>query len=221
MGDDIQGEAVTTARIKIWDSFIRIYHWLMVVGIVALWWTADQGYMERHQQLAIALGSLLITRIGWGIWGSESARFSRFLSRPQQALRHFQELRQGQYQPDTTHNPAGAWFVVLMLMLVLAQFSTGLFATDDIFFDGPLHNLVAADISEQITDYHKLNFKFILAAVVIHILAILIYRWRGIKLLEAMFHGYVESSKAAPKLRHGGIALTVAAILAGLLWWLL
>lgn len=212
---------MTTARIKIWDSFIRIYHWLMVVGIVGLWWTAEQGYMERHQQLAIALGSLLITRIGWGIWGSESARFSRFLGRPQQALAHFNELRQGQYQPGTTHNPAGAWFVLLMLMLVLAQFSTGLFATDDIFFDGPLHSLVTADAGDQITDYHKLNFNFILAAVAVHIIAILIYRWRGIKLLEAMFHGYVESNKAAPQLRHGGIALMIAALLAGLLWWLL
>lgn len=212
---------MASKRIKIWDSFIRIYHWLMVVAIVGLWWTADQGYMERHQQLAIVLGSMIITRIGWGIWGSESARFSRFLRGPQQAFRHFKELRQDQYQPGTTHNPAGAWFVVLMLMLVLAQFSTGLFATDDIFFDGPLHSLIAADVSDQITDYHKLNFNFILAAVVIHILAILVYRWRGIKLLEAMFHGYVESNKAAPTLRHGGIALIIAAALAGLLWWLL
>ncbi|SMQ67666.1 Cytochrome b [Pseudidiomarina planktonica] len=212
---------MASTRIKIWDSFIRIYHWLMVVLIPALWWTAEEGYMERHQQLAVLLGSLLITRIGWGIWGSESARFSQFVRHPQHAFQHFRELRHGQYQPGRTHNPAGGWFVLVLLLLVLMQFSSGLFASDDIFFDGPLHALVAADTGDLITDLHKLNFNFILAAVGLHVLAILVYRWRGVKLLEAMLHGYVESHKPAPELRHGIIALIVAVVLTGALWWLL
>ncbi|MEX1220839.1 MAG: cytochrome b/b6 domain-containing protein [Idiomarina sp.] len=208
-------------RIKIWDSFIRIYHWLMVMLIPALWWTAEEGYMERHQQLAVLLGSLLITRIGWGIWGSESARFSQFVRHPQQAFAHFRELRHGQYQPGRTHNPAGGWFVLVLLLLVLMQLSSGLFASDDIFFDGPLHGLVAADMGDLITDLHKLNFNFILAAVGLHVFAILVYRWQGVKLLEAMLHGHVESNKPAPKLRHGIIALVIAIALTAMLWWLL
>jgi cytochrome b len=33
-------------RVKIWDSFVRLSHWLMVVLLVAMWWTADNDYME-------------------------------------------------------------------------------------------------------------------------------------------------------------------------------
>ena len=75
-------------RIKIWDSFIRIYHWLMVAAVAGLWWTGEEGRMDLHQDIAIALAALLITRVGWGFFGSENVRFSAFVTSPKRVLSH-------------------------------------------------------------------------------------------------------------------------------------
>ena len=50
---------------KIWDSFIRVYHWSQVVLLGSLWYTADEGLMEWHFALAYLLMVFLLTRIVW------------------------------------------------------------------------------------------------------------------------------------------------------------
>ena len=56
-------------KTKVWDSYIRFYHWLQVFLLGGLWFTADQGEMEIHFLLAYSLLSLWLTRIAWGVGG--------------------------------------------------------------------------------------------------------------------------------------------------------
>lgn len=200
-------------RVKIWDVFVRLNHWLMVALVVALWWTAEQGEMERHLQLAGILGGLIVARILWGLFGSESARFSRFVKGPAAVVEHFKELGQGQYQPGNTHNAAGGWAVVALLLVLLVQFTTGLFADDEIFFSGPLASAVSGDLSDFLTGIHKDNFNVLIAVVVLHVVAIILYRLRGINLVAAMIHGKREGV-AAPRLVNAWWAIVAAAALA-------
>lgn len=212
------------SRVKIWDSYIRIYHWLMVVLVVSQIWTASQGYMEWHQRGAFVLAALIVTRIIWGLIGSESARFSTFLRGPRAVIEHFRELREGRHQKETTHNAAGGWSVVLILLALLVQIGTGLFATDDILFDGPLAHLVSASTRDLLTTIHHLNVYFIFAILGVHILAIIGYRLIGIPLVMAMIHGYKRfgdehAQRKGPRLRNGLWGLLIAGIIASALYY--
>lgn len=207
-------------QVHVWDGFIRLFHWLLVVLLVALWWTAENLYMDWHQRLAFVTGGLVIARIIWGMIGSRNARFSSFVKGPQSALQHLRELKQHQYQPQVTHNPVGGWAVVLMLLILLIQFSTGLFATDDIFFSGPLNALVSGDTASLLTTIHKTNFNVLLGVIGVHIVAIAVYKWLGIPLVGAMIHGK-RVQKSAPELRHGALGLVLAIVIIALLFWLL
>lgn len=207
-------------RVKIWDSFVRISHWLMVVLVVLMWFTAEEDYMDWHLRLAGVLGALVMTRLIWGIWGSESARFSRFVKGPRAVKQHLHELKIGAYQPSNTHNAAGGWAVVVLLLLLAMQFASGLFATDDIFYSGPLSSWVGADVSDIATEVHETIFNVLLVIIAIHIAAIVMYRFKGINLLAAMVHGYREGV-SAPRLVSGMIGLVTAAIIAtALFFWI-
>lgn len=206
---------------KIWDSFVRGYHWLLVIAVVALWWTAEEGYMAWHMRIAFAVGALLVTRLIWAFVGSENARIRAFLRSPRQVFEHLKNLRQRHYVPTATHNPAGGWAVLLLWLILLTQVATGLFATDEIFFSGPLASLVSSDIQGQLTDLHELNFNLLLTAIGLHVVAIIVYRIKGVRLLGAMLHGRRENV-SRPKLVNGGWAWALATIIAASaysFWW--
>lgn len=207
-------------RVKIWDSYVRFSHWLIVLLLVAMWWTAENGHMQWHLRLAPALGALVLVRIVWGLLGSESAKFSRFVRGPRAVLEHLQELRQGHYQPEATHNPLGGWAVLLLLGLLLAQFISGLFADDEIFFSGPLASWFGEDFAEVMTEVHEGIFELIVVVAAIHIVAIFAYRLRGINLIPAMLHGY-RRLPVAPKIRNGVWGLLLALLIGyGLFIWI-
>ena len=71
---------------KIWDSFIRVYHWSQVILLGSLWYTAEEGLMEWHFTFAYLLMALLGTRIIWGVIGSDTAKFSHFVTSPKKRL---------------------------------------------------------------------------------------------------------------------------------------
>lgn len=204
-------------RVKIWDGFVRISHWLMVLLVVAMWITAEEGYMDWHLRLAAVLGALVVTRILWGFFGSESARFSKFLKGPAAVVSHVREFRQGRYQPTNTHNAAGGWAAVLLLLLLALQFTSGLFATDEIFYSGPLASFVSNGFSDAATEFHETVFNVLVALVVVHVVAIILYRIKGINLIAAMLHGYRENVEA-PRLVSGVVGIIAAAAIAAALF---
>lgn len=205
-------------QVKIWDSFIRGYHWLMVLAIAGLWWTGENGEMEWHLKIAIVLGALLLVRLLWAFVGSENARVSAFVRGPRQVAAHLRHLKDNNYTPSNTHNAMGGWAVLALWAVVAVQLTTGLFATDEIFFSGPLAHLVSSDWQGILTDIHEGNFNVLLAIVALHVLAIVIYRLRGINLIAAMVHGK-RDGVVAPRLRPSMLAWAVAAILAASGWY--
>lgn len=198
--------------IKVWDSFIRVFHGLLIIFLCGLWWTVENGRMALHKDIGIALLALLIVRIGWGIFGSENARFKTFLKSPKAIIPHLRSVFSGNYDAETTHSAAGGWAVVVMLGLLLSQVLTGLFSTDGILFSGPLSGWLSSDRQEAVTSWHKNQFDVILIVVSIHILAVVFYRLRGTPLIASMVHGYRITTQRTPNLKPGweGMILAVA-----------
>jgi cytochrome b len=62
-----------------------------------------------------------------------------------------------------------------MLISLLIQAGTGLFANDDILTEGPLYNLVSKQTSDWLTGVHLLNQKVLMVLVAIHICAVMFY----------------------------------------------
>lgn len=161
----------------VWDLPTRVFHWLLVVLMILAYVTAEVTHnLERHATIGKALLTLILFRVLWGFFGGRHARFSDFIRSPVEALRHLLSLRQPDAHQDAGHNAAGGWMVVVLLLLVGIQAGSGLFISDGILFDGPLASLISSGTSELLRRFHLLNFKIIMVAVLLHLLAIVTYR---------------------------------------------
>lgn len=218
MAKTARHEAPTPARIQVWDLPVRLFHWLIVLAVALLWYSGSVGGMDLDLELPggrslylsnmdihMWLGQLVLTlvifRILWGIVGSSTARFSSFLRGPRAVLDYVRDFARGRTPLTAGHNAGGGWMVVVLLVLLAAQATTGLFANDDMFSEGPLAHLVESETSGDLTYLHAILFNVLLAAVGLHILAILSYLVRGKNLIGAMVTGRKPEHMVPPEER--------------------
>ncbi len=160
--------------IHIWDLPLRLFHWLLVVSIAAAYITAKLGgeLIDWHGRIGIFILGLLIFRIVWGFLGSTHARFVSFFPTIPRLVAYLKGRWQG-----VGHNPLGALSVFALLAVLAIQVGTGLFANDDIAYEGPLFGFIDKPLSDQLTGWHNTAFNFLLGLVVLHVIAIVFYRW--------------------------------------------
>ena len=177
----------------VWDLPLRAFHWLLAFSILASYLTAENGgfnAMTWHMYLGYWTAGLIIFRVIWGFVGPRHARFVNFLPTPGKLFRYLKGFFHGDTVHTVGHNPAGSIMVVIMLVLVAFQVTTGMMSTDDIFTYGPYNAAVSSATGRDMTLLHGNNFNFILAAIVIHVLAIFFYRvFKGHKLVWPMITG--------------------------------
>ena len=177
--------------VRIWDLPTRIFHWALVVCVIGLVVTANIGgnAMNWHFRFGYSVLTLLLFRVIWGLAGGRWSRFASFIYSPAELMRHLR----GE-SPETHsvgHSPTGALSVFALLLVLLAQVTSGLFSDDEIAFAGPLTSLVSGDTVSMATGYHKEVGKLIvIGLVVLHLLAIGYYRMvKKTDLIGPMIHG--------------------------------
>jgi cytochrome b len=202
--------------IRLWDWPVRLVHWSMAALIPMMWWTAEEGELERHRQLGMVLLFLILFRLAWGFMGSETARFSSFVRGP----RAIADYLAGRSAAPLGHNPLGALSVVALLGLVAGQLALGMVAQDEYgMVTGPLNFLVSAEVGEAATEIHEALFNGIITLVALHVAAILYYQFvKRDNLIGPMLSGRkaVNSSITEPR-RAGFGALIGALVIAGAL----
>jgi cytochrome b len=163
--------------LPVWDLPTRLFHWLLVVLVAVSFTTGSIGgnAMQYHEWSGFAILILLVFRIIWGFVGSRTARFSDFVKGPAALRRYATDLVKGKSQSCLGHNPLGGWSVLAMLVVVLIQAATGLFANDDIITEGPLFMWVSKPVSDWLTGVHRLNRYLIMVLAAIHVSAVLFY----------------------------------------------
>lgn len=166
---------MTHSTARIWDLPIRLTHWLFVACIAGSWWTAEQRLMDWHRYSGYTMLGLLAFRIYWGIAGSSTARFARFVGSPRAVLNYLRLPREKRKR-IVGHTPLGSWSVVALLLAMLVQVTLGLFATDiDGLESGPLSHLVSFDAGRAFAQAHEISFDVLLWLVALHVAAILFY----------------------------------------------
>lgn len=218
-----------TRRLKVWDVWVRLVHWSIVLLLPVLYFSAKADRWDIHVRAGSIMLALILFRIAWGVVGSHTALFRNFLQSPLEALRHLSHLRRRPAAVEIGHNAAGGWMVLVMLLLLLTQATTGLFANHEVGFDyaqhGPLALSVSDANSQLATDIHLRVFWLILASAVLHILAIIAYRvLRGQNLVAPMLTGSLKLpilyTGPQPRMGHPALAAVLLAAAAAFVWWI-
>ena len=217
--------AATVTRL-IWDLPTRLFHWVLVVLIALQYATAKLGFldMDWHFRFGYATLTLIVFRVGWGFFGSQSSRFMQFVRGPAAVVRYVRSQFSTNPQVSIGHNPLGGWSVIVLILSVLIQAISGLFASDGVDTDGPMSEHVASSTVKLFTRIHGWNENVLLALIALHVVAIALYFvLRNDNLLAPMITG--RKAIAGQRLTFAGLwralvvlLISACAVMGAIVW---
>ncbi len=170
--------APTRVAQRVWDPFIRLFHWSLVACVLLNQWGLEGGETP-HRWTGYAATALVLARLVWGFIGSRHARFADFFPTPARLRRHLQALRRGEHPVHAGHNPLGALMMLALMAAVLALGVTGWLQGTDAFWG-----------DEGLQDLHAHLATGLLGAGGLHAAAALVMgRLERVRLVRAMVTG--------------------------------
>ncbi len=156
---------------KNWDLFIRTNHWLVTLLFFNNYFELNRFVLPDVDDLHLWAGYLLVlcvlARLVWAFIGPSNARLRQFFPSLHNLLRHVMLLKQGRWQQadknHKSHNPLGALMVVFLWVLLLSCAITGYMQELDAFWG-----------EAWLQDLHECLANITLAAVAIHITAVIV-----------------------------------------------
>lgn len=151
--------------------------------------------MRWHRLAGYGVLGAVLFRVAWGFIGGQTARFRSFVRGPAATFRYLRKLlgaARNDMPTPVGHNPLGALSILLMLVLLLMQTASGLFAVNvDGIASGPLAQWVSFRTGRGFAHWHAAIFHLLLAVIGLHLAAIAFYRLaRKEKLVAPMIHGF-------------------------------
>jgi len=111
--------------VKVWDIFVRTFHWTLVVSVIGLFISGEE-FESVHIRLGYFVTFLVLARVVWGFIGTKHARFSDFLYPPSKIYQYLKGLVSSRPDHYLGHNPAGGLMVIILLLSLLLTSFTGL-----------------------------------------------------------------------------------------------
>jgi cytochrome b len=188
---------------KVWDLFVRFFHWSLVLSFTAAYLTAAYGYNETydldevHEWLGYFITTLVVSRLIWGFIGSKYARFSNFIFPIPEYMANLKAIMTNKHEKHYAgHNPLGGAMVFALLAgLSLLTFS-GLVLLGWSEYTGPVWALgihVSESFGETIKYIHYHLPEIMLILIGSHILGVFVaMKQHKENLVRAMFTGYKE-----------------------------
>lgn len=171
-------------EIKVWDRFVRVFHWSLVIGVAVAWLTADD-WGAIHEPVGYAIAALLGIRLVWGLIGPRYARFAQFVRPPKAVAGYLGAMLRGREHRYIGHNPAGGAMVVALLTLLSLIAITGWASTLDSY---TIHK-VAEEVHEGLANG-------LLFLVALHVVGVIVTSLRhGENLVRAMVTGRKHSAQ--------------------------
>ncbi len=150
------------ATVRVWDPFVRLFHWSLVACFVIAYATGDE--IERvHVAAGYAIAGLLAARIVWGFVGPGYAQFSNFVRPPREVLVYLRDVVMLRAPRYIGHNPAGGAMIVTLLIALAGTCATGYTMTTDAYWGSKLMEHV-----------HEFLANLTVGLVVVHVIGVLI-----------------------------------------------
>ena len=206
-------------KLKVWDLPTRFFHWALVLAVAFMWYSGETGgnLMAWHLRCGLLILGLVVFRICWGFWGSDTARFSQFVRGPQHIGRYLKGNLTENEQPG--HNPLGALMVLALLAALLVQLISGLLASDENMwlYNGYLNSLISSEAGATARSIHTFFFNVLLVLIAVHVATVLLYKFvKKHNLITPMFSGYKELEGRLPALKFAGAGKFAMAVVAAL-----
>ncbi len=194
-------DQTASPKIRVWDRFVRFFHWSLVVSFALAYWSAKAGKHELHALLGYFIVVLVLARLVWGFVGSHHARFSSFIHAPAEVLRYLKAIAAGHPRRFLGHNPAGGIMVIALLATLVFITFTGLTVLAVIDFDGPLLGILKPMTDQEAYtawSSHAYAVNIILGMVGLHLLGVILATLQHKEnLVLAMITGHKESGEDA------------------------
>jgi cytochrome b len=174
------------ATVKIWDPFVRMFHWSLVASFAVAWLSAEE-WRALHEWAGYAAGSLIALRLVWGIVGTRYARFRQFVRSPSAVATYVRDIVTGREARYLGHNPAGGLMIVALIATLASVAVTGWMMTTDAYWG-----------VDWVENVHEALASAMLALVGIHVLGVGVASLRHREnLVAAMVSGRKRSPGAA------------------------
>lgn len=174
----LKARNATAPLIRVWDPFVRIFHWSLVGLFVLAFATGDETEW-LHQTAGYAIAGLIVFRIIWGFVGPRHARFSDFVRAPAEVtdyVRSAIRLRAPRY---LGHNPAGGAMIIALLAMLIGISVTGVMMTTDAFWG-----------AQWVEDLHEGLVYVTLGLLALHVVGVVFASLEhGENLVKAMITG--------------------------------
>lgn len=172
------GGVTPPATVKVWDPFVRVFHWSLVGLFVVAYATGDE--IERvHIAAGYTIAALIAIRIVWGFVGPRHARFANFVRPPREVLGYMRDLAMLRAPRYVGHNPAGGAMIIALLMAVAATCATGIMMTSDAYWG-----------AKWVEETHEVLANLTVGLIALHVLGVLIASFEHREnLVAAMFTG--------------------------------
>jgi cytochrome b len=164
---------------KVWDPFVRFFHWSLVLLLTANAFILDDE-SKFHRWAGYTVAALIVARIIWGIWGTQYARFSSFPPSLRNSLEQLTDLATGRKTIHLGHTPLGALMIYNLILSVLVICVSGYLMTTDMFWG-----------VEWPEELHEAAVTWVEISVVFHVAAVVFESIRTrVNLPRAMITGY-------------------------------
>lgn len=175
----------------IWDLPLRIFHWLIAILILGSWYSVEITYdMTNHMRIGYALLALVLFRMTWGVIGTNYSQFKNCIFSPKETFQYMKSFFHKESPKYAGHNPMGAIAIFTMLMLLITQVTTGLFASDEFYVFAPFSLWVSEETSFKLTGIHRQSFDVLLGVIALHIVVVFYYLiFKKQNLIKAMLTG--------------------------------
>ena len=162
--------------IKVWDIFVRIFHWGLVLAFSIAYITEDD-FLGLHTTAGYVVLGLIALRLVWGFIGPTHARFRDFAYSPAAIKQFLKETLFFRAKRYIGHNPAGGAMIFLMLISLILTTLSGIVLYAGEEHAGPLAG-VLANMSEGMTeafeDVHEFLANFTLLLVFVHVAGVIV-----------------------------------------------
>jgi cytochrome b len=156
------GGALPPATVKVWDPFVRVFHWSLATLFLVAYVTSDE-IETVHIAAGYAVAGFIAARVAWGFIGPRHARFSSFVKPPREILAYLRDVALLRAPRFIGHNPAGGAMIIALLVMLSGTAITGYMMTTDALWG-----------SQWVEDVHEALATLTVGLVVVHVLGVVI-----------------------------------------------